>query len=83
MWLTNILTRSRNSASSEAEDATCTPVTVAEVVSQRQTAIKKMVASIATHDFLNARRYSYEEVRLMRLLRDLEHGISAPGGSTA
>ena len=81
MWLAKILTL--NPSPSEAEDATSTPVTIAELTSQRQTAIKKMVASIAMHDFLNARRYSYEEVRLKRILRDLEDGISAPGSSTA
>ena len=81
MWLAKILTR--NPSPSEAEDATCTPVTIAELTSQRQAAIRKMVASIAKHDFLNARRYSYEEVRLKRILRDLEDGISVPGGSTA
>jgi hypothetical protein len=83
MWLARILTLHRNSAPSQAEDAAFTPVTVAELNSQRQTAIKRMVASIATHDFLNARRYSYEEVRLKRIILDLEEGISAPGGSTA
>ena len=83
MWLAKILTLDRNSAPREAEDATSTPVTIAELASQRQTAIRKMVASIAKHDFLNARRYSYEEVRLKRILRDLEDGISAPRGSTA
>src|ERR1700726_2636470 len=51
MWLAKILTR--DSAPSEAEDATCIPVTVSELVRQRQTTIKKMVASIAAHDFLN------------------------------
>jgi hypothetical protein len=74
MWLAKILTR--NPSPSEAADATCTPVTIAELNSQRQTAIRKMVASIARHDFLNARRYSYEEARLKRILRDLEDGIS-------
>jgi hypothetical protein len=72
MWLAKILTV--NSSPSVAEDVTCTPVTIAELNNQRQTAIRKMVASIAKHDFLNARRYSYEEVRLERILRSLEHG---------
>jgi hypothetical protein len=83
MWLAKILTFKRNPSPSEGEDATCTPVTVAELTSQRQTAIEKMVASIAKHDFLTARRYSYEEIRLKRILHDLEDGISAPEGSTA
>ena len=42
-----------------------------------------MVASIAKQDFLDARRYSYEEIRLKRILRDLEDGITVPGSSPA
>lgn len=72
MWLAKILTV--NSSPSVTEDVTGTPVTIAELNRQRQTAIRKMVASIAKHDFLNARRYSYEEVRLKRILRGLEDG---------
>jgi hypothetical protein len=83
MWLAKILSVNRNPSPSEATDATCTPVTIAELDSQRQTAIRKMVASIARHDFLNARRYSYEEARLKRILRDLEEGISLPGSRTS
>jgi hypothetical protein len=81
MWLAKILTR--NPSPSEAADATCTPVTIAELNRQRQTAIGKMVSSIAKHDFLNARRYSYEETRLSRVLHDLENGTPAPGSETA
>lgn len=81
MWLAKILTR--NPSPSEAADATCTPVTIADLNSQRQTAIRKMVASIARHDFLNARRYSNEETRLKRILQDLEEGISVPGSRTS
>ncbi len=58
MWLAKIL--AVNPLPSEAADSTCTPVTIAELNGQRQTAIRKMVASIARHDFLNARRYSNE-----------------------
>jgi hypothetical protein len=81
MWLAKILTV--NPSPSEAADVTCTPVTIAELNGQRQTAIRKMVASIARHDFLNARRYSYEEALLKRILRDLEEGISVPGSRTS
>jgi hypothetical protein len=38
-----------------------------------------MVASIARHDFPNARRYSNEETRLKLVLRDLETETPAPG----
>ena len=76
MWLARIRTLNVNPAPTEAEGASCASVTVAELNRQRQTAIKEMVTSIARHDFLNARRYSYEEVRLKRILRDLENGTT-------
>jgi len=72
MWLAKILTVNRNPLPSEAADATCSPVNIAEINSRRLTAIRMMVASIAKHDFLNARRYSYEESRLKMALYDLE-----------
>lgn len=79
MWLAKILTLNRNPPPSEAADAICTPVTITEIKSQRQTAIRMMVASIARHDFPNARRYSNEETRLKLVLRDLETETPAPG----
>jgi hypothetical protein len=72
MWLAKILTVNSNPPPSEAADATYSPVNIAEINSRRLTAIRMMVASIAKHDFLNARRYSYEESRLKRALYDLE-----------
>ncbi len=83
VWLAKILTVNGNPSPSEAADATCSPLTIAEVNSQRQTAIRMMVASIARHDFLNARRYSNEETRLKLLLHDLESGTQAPETKTA
>ncbi len=83
VWLAKILTVNRNPPPSEAADATCSPVTIAEINSRRQTAIRMMVASISKHDFLNARRYSYEETRLKRALHELERGTPAPGTGTA
>ncbi len=82
MWLAKIMTRNRNPSTPEAEGETYTPVTVAELNSQRQTAIKKMAASIAKHDFLNARQYSFEETRLKRILLELDDGTPAPRSNT-
>jgi hypothetical protein len=76
MWLAKNLTR--HPSPSEATDTTGTTLTISELDNQRQTAIRKMVASIARHDFLNARRYSNEETRLKRVLHDLEKGTPAP-----
>jgi len=83
MWLAKILTVNSNPPPSEAADATSSPVTIAEINSRRQTAIRMTVASIAQHDFLNARRYSYEETRLKLVLHDLESETPAPEGETA
>jgi hypothetical protein len=67
MWLEKTLTQRTNPAPADASN---TP-TVEELTKQRATAIKKMCASIAEHDFNTARHYSYEETRLKNLLRDL------------
>lgn len=66
MWLAETLTQDRNPSPADATD---TP-TLEELTKLRATAIKKMCASIAEHDFNTARQYSYEEARLKNLLRD-------------
>jgi hypothetical protein len=83
MWLVKILTVNRIPPPSEAVEAALNPLTIAEINTRRQAAIRMMVASIAKHDFHNARRYSNEETRLQRVLRDLESGTPAPGSKTA
>jgi len=35
-----------------------------------------MVAAIAAHDFINARRYSDEEIRLKNFMHDLQNKAS-------
>jgi hypothetical protein len=71
MWFAKILGINRKSVSQEATTSSLEPLTVAEATKQREAAIEKMVASIATHDFSSARRYSYEETRLKNLICDL------------
>ena len=66
MWLAETLTQDRNPSPVDATDLPA----VEELTKQRATAIKKMCASIAEHDFNTARQYSYEEARLKNLLRD-------------
>jgi hypothetical protein len=66
MWLAKTLTQHRDPSPVDASD---TP-TVEELTKLRATAITKMCASIAEHDFNTARRYSYEEARLRNLLRE-------------
>jgi hypothetical protein len=76
MWLEKIPPIDRQpsefaAVASSDVSSTDVSVTVAELKNQRETAIQKMVASIATHDFISARRYSYEETRLANLLQNL------------
>jgi hypothetical protein len=83
MWLAKILTVRRNSSSADTSNPPAAALTVAEAIKRRDAAIKKMVASIAAHDFINARRYSEEETRLKNLLQDLENGLPIGKSRTA
>jgi hypothetical protein len=71
MWFAKIIGANRNRLSQEATTSSFEPLTIAEATKQRDAAIKKMVASIAKHDFSSARQYSYEETRLKNLIWDL------------
>jgi hypothetical protein len=52
---------------------TTTPILTAEEATKlRSHAIQKMVAAIADHDFVTARRFSDEEVRLKHVLEELQ-----------
>jgi hypothetical protein len=73
MWLKKIPHIDRQPSPTDAVASPDAPPTIAELKSQRATAIQKMVASIATHDFVHARQYSYEETRLNKLLRKLQN----------
>lgn len=70
MWFSNILpTRHEQSESG----ATTTHILSAEEATKlRNQAIEKMVAAIADHDFVKARRYSDEEARLKHVLEELQ-----------
>jgi hypothetical protein len=73
MWLEKIPLIDPHPSRTEAVASPDAPATIADLKSQRETAIQKMVASIATHDFVHARQYSYEETRLNKLLRRLQN----------
>ncbi len=82
MWFGKITGVNRKTFSLEATTSSLEPLTVAEATEQRDAAIKKMVASIAKHDFSSARQYSYEETRLKNLICDLANQgrpITSPG----
>jgi hypothetical protein len=76
MWLAKILPAHRAPSSSTEINANDERLSIAQVAAQRDAVIRNMVAAIARHDFSNARHYSYEEVRLKRLLQDRERTTS-------
>jgi hypothetical protein len=70
MWFSKILTFDRKQSEF---GATATPILSAEEAARLRThAIQKMVAAIADHDFVTARRFSDEEVRLKHVLEELQ-----------
>jgi hypothetical protein len=77
MWLEKLSRIAPHPSPTDAVASPDAPATIAELKSQRETAIQKMVASIATHDFVDARQYSYEETRLNKLLRRLQNEVCA------
>ena len=82
MWFAKILPVKLNNLPLEPTPSGLEPLTLAEATKQRYAAISNMVASIAKHDFSNARRYSEEETRLKNLIQDLaDEGrlIRSPG----
>lgn len=83
MWVTKILSVKSELARLEAPNTAGSFLTLAELTEQRGTAIKNMVASIAKHDFINARHYSDEEVRLKRLIQNLRSADSVAESRTA
>jgi hypothetical protein len=77
MWLEKLSRIAPHPPAKDAVPSPDAPATIAELKSQRETAIQNMVASIATHDFVDARQYSYEETRLNKLLRGLQNEVCA------
>ena len=77
MWLEKLSRIAPHPSPKDAVASPDAPATIAELKSQRETAIQNMVASIATHDFVDARQCSYEETRLSKLLRRLQNEVCA------
>jgi len=77
MWWQGLLPGYHKPAEGQEMDLAGDPVSIAEVAKQRGTAIEKMMAAIARHDFIEARRYSYQEARLQKLGQDMELGPTA------
>jgi hypothetical protein len=73
MWLKSIFSKGRTQlSSSHPADPVEFTSGREEAARQRALAIQNMVAAIANHDFVAARRYSDEETRLKRALRRFE-----------
>jgi hypothetical protein len=72
MWLGKILRMDRNQSASSSALMTTAALSFEDAKEQRDLAIRNMVAAIADHDFVNARRYSDEEARLKRVLEGLK-----------
>jgi hypothetical protein len=61
--------------STETETSPGGPLTIAEAARRRVEAIRNMVACIEKRDFVQARRYSYEEIRIQRFIRPFQGDI--------
>jgi hypothetical protein len=70
MWFSKILPFDRRQ--SESGVTTTSNLSAEEATKLRNQAIQKMVAAIADHDFVTARRFSDEEARLKHVLEELE-----------
>ena len=70
IWFSKILPFDRKR--SEFVAATTPILTAEEATELRNHAIQKMVAAIADHDFVSARRFSDEEVRLKHVVEELQ-----------
>jgi hypothetical protein len=77
MRMSKIFAPPRNNSQPGTVTPTHTPLTLAEASQQHDAAVKNMVTAIAGHDFPKARQYSYEEIRLKSLLRELQNGVPA------
>jgi hypothetical protein len=75
MWFSKILPFRHK----QLEFGVAMPMLNAEEVARlRNEAIQKMVAAIADHDFVSARRFSDEEARLNHVLEDLRGPSAMP-----
>lgn len=83
MWLGRIVSINRKQIRAGIPESSGASLTVAQAIEQRNVAIKNMVAAIATHDFLNARRYSDEEIRLKAFIERSERGGRVESVGTA
>jgi hypothetical protein len=72
MWFTKIMSFDRSRSEFGLEAATTPILNAEEATKHRKHVIQKIVAAIADHDVVSARRYSDEESRLKHFLEELE-----------
>ena len=77
MWLGKIRPINRKRTASDSALITTAALSFEDATKQRGLAIHNMVAAIADHDFVNARRYSDEEARLKQVLEELQSDAAA------
>jgi hypothetical protein len=77
MWLEKLFPIDRNRSASGSALVTTPALSLEEATKQRDLAIRNMVAAIADHDFVNARRYSNEEARLKHVLEGMQSDVPA------
>jgi hypothetical protein len=77
MWLGKIRLSNRNRSASDSALITTPIVSFEDATKRRDLAIRNMVAAIADHNFVSARRYSDEEARLKQIIEQLQSNAPA------
>lgn len=73
MWIDRLISsRRKTSASNAAPQHHDDESSVAGVSKKREAAVRSMVAALRRSDFVEAKKYSYEEIRLKQLLNALK-----------
>lgn len=82
MWIFRFIPSRPKASPSNAATPDQEELSIAAVTRQRAAAINSMVAALRHFRFVEARRHSYEEIRLNRLLETLNAGSSADRKAT-
>jgi len=73
MWIDRLIfSRRKTSPSNAAPQHHDDELSVSDVSNKREAAVRSMVAALRRADFVEAKKYSYEEIRLKRLLNTLK-----------
>jgi hypothetical protein len=72
MWISKLLPARPKASPSNATPQSREGLSIAEVSREREAAVRNMVAALRRSNFIKAREYSCEEIRLKRLLDTLK-----------